>query len=61
MEQELYQQSIEQVLGQCGTDPESGLSSDEVAERQQRDGYNEFTKKKHTTLWQKFISSSRVL
>ncbi|MDI9551564.1 MAG: calcium-translocating P-type ATPase, PMCA-type [Bacteroidota bacterium] len=56
MEQELYQQSIEQVLGQCGTDPESGLSSDEVAERQQRDGYNEFTKKKHTTLWQKFIS-----
>lgn len=38
------------------TDPLKGLSSSEVAARQSRDGFNEFEKTKHTTLWQKFIS-----
>lgn len=38
------------------TDPIKGLSSEEVASRQSRDGFNEFEKTKHTTLWQKFIS-----
>ena len=38
------------------TDPVKGLSSDEARARQARDGFNEFEKTKHTTLWQKFIS-----
>ena len=38
------------------TDPVKGLSYGEAAARQARDGFNEFEKTKHTTLWQKFIS-----
>ena len=38
------------------TDPVKGLSDVEAAARQARDGFNEFDKTKHTTLWQKFIS-----
>ena len=38
------------------TDPVKGLSSGEAGARQARDGFNEFEKTKHTTLWQKFIS-----
>ena len=38
------------------TDLSKGLNEEEVRVRQERDGLNEFAKKKHTTLWQKFIS-----
>ena len=38
------------------TDPVKGLSSGEAGARQARDGFNEFEKKRHTTIWQKFIS-----
>ena len=38
------------------TDPVKGLSSGEAGARLARDGFNEFEKTKHTTLWQKFIS-----
>ena len=38
------------------TDSVKGLSSGEVGARQARDGFNEFEKTKHTTLWPKFIS-----
>lgn len=38
------------------TDPVSGLSSAEAKQRLLQDGYNEFEKTKHTTLFQKFIS-----
>ena len=38
------------------TDPVKGLSSGEAGARLARDGFNEFEKKRHTTLWQKFIS-----
>ncbi len=38
------------------TDPVKGLSSGDAGARQARDGFNEFEKTKHTTLWQKFIS-----
>lgn len=41
---------------QFTTNPLRGLSSEEVAQRQSKDGFNEFEKIKHTTLWQKFIS-----
>ena len=37
-------------------DPVKGLSSGDAGARQARDGFNEFEKTKHTTLWQKFIS-----
>ena len=38
------------------TDPVKGLSSGDAGARLARDGFNEFEKTKHTTLWQKFIS-----
>ena len=51
-----YQQSVEQVVQQLKTNIENGLTQDEVIERQNRDGLNEFAKKKHTSLLQKFIA-----
>ena len=51
-----YQQSIDQVVQVLYTNIEQGLTQEEVSERQNRDGYNEFSKKKHSTLWYKFIS-----
>ena len=51
-----YQQSVEQVVQQLKTNIENGLTQDEVIERQSRDGLNEFAKKKHTSLLQKFIA-----
>lgn len=56
MKTNFYQQEAEEVLWQLGTDPVAGLDENEATLRQQRDGFNEFEKKKHTTLWQKFIS-----
>lgn len=56
MKTNFYQQGIKQVMRQLGTDQTKGLSESEVKMRQERDGFNEFAKKKHTTLWQKFIS-----
>ena len=38
------------------TDPVQGLSSAEARQRLLHDGYNEFEKTRHTTLFQKFIS-----
>ena len=38
------------------TDPLRGLSTVDAESRRQEDGFNEFEKQKHTTLWQKFIS-----
>lgn len=51
-----YQQSVEQVVRQLGTNLTQGLSSTDVAVLQERDGLNEFAKKQHTSLWQKFIA-----
>lgn len=56
MKTNFYQQGIKQVMRQLGTDQTKGLSESEVKMRQERDGFNEFAKKKHTTLWQKFIA-----
>ncbi|MBQ8493953.1 MAG: calcium-translocating P-type ATPase, PMCA-type [Alistipes sp.] len=53
---EHYQQSVEQIVRLLRTNIERGLTHDDVAERQRRDGYNEFAKKRHTSLWQKFIA-----
>ena len=59
MKKSFYQQSVEQVLRQLCTDRINGLSGDEVKTRQERDGFNEFAKKKHSSLWSKFISQFR--
>ena len=56
MTQKHYNESIEQIVRTFTTNIEEGLSNDVVVARQQRDGFNEFAKKKHTSLWQKFIS-----
>ena len=56
MTQDFYQKSIEQVVQMCKTDLNKGLTDDVVREKLKREGFNEFAKKKHTTLWQKFIA-----
>ena len=48
--------SVNEIFRALQTDSIKGLSSGEVLSRQARDGFNEFEKTKHTTLWQKFIS-----
>lgn len=56
MNKNSYQTAATEVIRQLESDIEKGLSEGEVAKRQLHDGFNEFAKKKHTTLWQKFIS-----
>ena len=56
MTKKYYQQSVEDVVRQLKTDLTQGLSSRDVTELQERDGLNEFAKKQHTSLWQKFIA-----
>lgn len=56
MTQKHYNESVEQIVRTFDANLEEGLSNDVVVERQQRDGFNEFAKKRYTSLWQKFIS-----
>ena len=56
MEKKSHQLDVKEVFRTFLTDPVKGLSSGEAGARQARDGFNEFEKTKHTTLWQKFIS-----
>lgn len=56
MTKKYYQQSVEDVVRQLKTDLTQGLSSRDVTVLQERDGLNEFAKKQHTSLWQKFIA-----
>lgn len=56
MTKKYYQQSVERIVRQLKTDLTQGLSSRDVTELQERDGLNEFAKKQHTSLWQKFIA-----
>ncbi|MBQ8807281.1 MAG: cation-translocating P-type ATPase [Bacteroidaceae bacterium] len=56
MTKNYYQQSVDEVVRQLGTDLTHGLSSTDVTTLQERDGLNEFAKKQHTSLWQKFIA-----
>ena len=56
MNKKSYQTAATEVIRQLESDIEKGLSEGEVAKRQLHDGFNEFAKMKHTTLWQKFIS-----
>lgn len=54
-----YRMTAGEVVGQLGTDPAKGLSDSEADGRLSREGFNEFTQRKRTTLWQKFISQFR--
>ncbi len=56
MTTEFYRRSVGEVATQCDTNTDNGLSTQEAASRLARNGYNEFAKKKHTSLWTKFIS-----
>lgn len=56
MTKKYYQQSVEQVVRHLKTNLTQGLSSTDVTALQERDGLNEFAKKQHTSLWQKFIA-----
>ena len=44
------------VAEQLHTDTERGLSEQEAQERLREYGHNEFKRKQHTTLWQKFVA-----
>lgn len=56
MTKKYYQQSVERIVRQLKTDLTQGLSSTDVIVLQERDGLNEFAKKQHTSLWQKFVA-----
>ena len=56
MEKKSHQLDVKEVFRTFMTDPIKGLSSGEAGARQARDGFNEFEKTRHTTLWQNFIS-----
>ena len=56
MDKKAHQLGIKEIFRTFLTDPFKGLSSEEAQARQARDGFNEFEKTRHTTLWQKFIS-----
>ena len=56
MDEKAHQLGIKEIFRTFLTDLFKGLSSEEARARQARDGFNEFEKARHTTLWQKFIS-----
>ena len=56
MDEKAHQLGIKEIFRTFLTDPFKGRSSEEPRARQARDGFNEFEKARHTTLWQKFIS-----
>ena len=56
MDEKAHQLGIKEIFRTFLADPFKGLSSEEARARQARDGFNEFEKARHTTLWQKFIS-----
>ena len=56
MEKKAHRLTVTEACRTFLADPVKGLSSGEAGARQARDGFNEFEKTRHTTLWQKFIS-----
>ena len=51
-----YQQPIEQVLAELGTDPQEGLSRAEARARLERYGKNELTTEEPVPAWRKFLA-----
>lgn len=56
MAKNFYQESVEHTASSFGTNIHNGLTEEEVLTRRHRDGFNEFAKKQHSSLWQKFLS-----
>lgn len=56
---EAYRMTAKETVGKLNSDARNGLSDKDAAERLQKEGHNEFSRKKHTTLLQKFISQFR--
>ncbi|MDR2083414.1 MAG: calcium-translocating P-type ATPase, PMCA-type [Bacteroidales bacterium] len=54
-ENDFYNQSIEETEQFLKTNIEAGLNSEEVKERLEKNGYNEFEKKKHKSIIVKFF------
>lgn len=50
-----YNLNTEELEKELSTSVEQGLAEEEVQERRKRFGYNEFSKKKSTPLWKKFL------
>lgn len=55
MKKTYYTLSAQEIEKQFDTDPKRGLSGDEARRRLEKDGYNEFTKKKPKSITLKFI------
>ncbi|MFW5986369.1 MAG: cation-translocating P-type ATPase, partial [Halanaerobiales bacterium] len=51
-----YTMNIDTLNEKLNTSQEKGLSSDEVSNRLQKDGYNELEKEEGTTLWDRIIA-----
>ena len=56
MKQNFYRLSIEDTYRQCRSNAKKGLDSADAAERLEKEGYNEFRKRKHTSLIVKFLN-----
>lgn len=56
MIQDSYRKSIEETEKISGSDPLHGLTSEEARKRLEKNGFNEFRKKKHTSLLVKFLN-----
>lgn len=56
MAKNYYQKSVESVVRQLKTNLTRGLACEDIAALRERDGFNEFAKKQHSSLWHKFIS-----
>ena len=50
-----YRLNVKETIEEFHTDPYEGLSTEESASRRQTEGFNEFKKKKNTSLFVKFI------
>ncbi len=56
MTQNPYHLPIGETCRRYGCNPQTGLSKEEAQKRLEKDGYNEFKKKKHTSLIVKFLN-----
>lgn len=56
MIQNFYRLDVPQVVSSVGSDLQNGLTAQESQERLSRNGYNEFQKRKHTSLLVKFLA-----
>ncbi len=51
-----YRQPADMVIGALGSDPERGLTTDEVRTRRERYGPNELEQEKPVPAWRRFLA-----